>query len=379
MQILAFVTYYPPHRGGLESYAHQVYASLAKAHGVTVITCHLDNAPMEAVLDGVHVVRVPCWHLLRKTFPVPKPSQLLRLTLRQFRTSQPDIIHTHTRFFPLSWIGAHLARRLQRSYVHVEHGSAHVSHANPFIRWVARLFDYCFGRSVIRHATTVVAVSEAAATFVRSFGAHRVVVIPNFVDAAVFTSTMSRNRPHESGQQPFTFAYVGRLIAMKGILDLINVFSSTHFPSPAQLFIVGAGSLESTVRIRAEVDGRIQILGEKTASEIARLLATTDVIVNPSYNEGLPTSILEGLLCGCDVIATAVGGTPEIFGDDRGAFCIPAGDNEILRTALVGRMVNTQQRQTLLRAVAQRVRVKYSRESAVRAFESLHHELCPER
>ncbi|GAI54214.1 unnamed protein product, partial [marine sediment metagenome] len=108
-----------------------------------------------------------------------------------------------------------------------------------------------------------------------------------------------------------------RLIYAKGVQDLISAFPMVKRAIPnVKLLVVGDGpygcQLEELAS-RTDCSRAIKFLGQKSQDEIIEILSMADVFVNPSYSEGLPTSVLEAAAIGVPIVATDVGGTSEII------------------------------------------------------------------
>ena len=106
-----------------------------------------------------------------------------------------------------------------------------------------------------------------------------------------------------------------RQVYAKGAQDLISALKDID--SDFKLLIVGDGpykeELERIASQHQSLENKIEFLGYKTGTEIPEILKQTDIFVNPSYSEGLPTSVMEACAAGCATIATDVGGTNEII------------------------------------------------------------------
>jgi glycosyltransferase involved in cell wall biosynthesis len=130
-----------------------------------------------------------------------------------------------------------------------------------------------------------------------------------------------------------TMTFIGRLVYGKGVQDLILTFPEIMNESKVKLLIIGDGSYKPDLeRLAKNVNkGNILFEGQKNRQEIAEILSTTDIFVNPSYSEGLPTSVLEAGAAGLPIVATDVGGTREIIEDGKSGFLVPAGDTQALK------------------------------------------------
>jgi 2-deoxystreptamine N-acetyl-D-glucosaminyltransferase/2-deoxystreptamine glucosyltransferase len=119
----------------------------------------------------------------------------------------------------------------------------------------------------------------------------------------------------------FTLLFLGRLVADKGADRAIHAL-----PAEAELLIAGAGPEEATLRRIAR--GRsVRLLGEVRGADKRRLFAAADALVVPSRSDGAPTVVREAQAAGLPVIATAVGGLPELIDDGAtGLLCAPTDD-----------------------------------------------------
>ena len=130
--------------------------------------------------------------------------------------------------------------------------------------------------------------------------------------------------------------FVGRLIDGKGVVDLIKAFAGTKRVD-IKLFIVGDGTQKKRLENLSEelkIENKVIFLGYKKFEDAIGILKISDIFVNPSYTEGLPTSVMEAALCKKAIIATDVGGTNEIITDQRSGFLIRPNDILILREKL---------------------------------------------
>jgi len=129
---------------------------------------------------------------------------------------------------------------------------------------------------------------------------------------------------------------VGRLDPVKDFRTLLAAFAAIARRDPRlRLFIVGEGHEQSALAdvIRAEnIAARAQLLGHR--EDVAALLPGCDVYVNSSITEGISLTILEAMAAERPVVATAVGGTPEIVQDDETGLLRPARDTAALASAI---------------------------------------------
>ncbi|MCA9599336.1 MAG: glycosyltransferase [Myxococcales bacterium] len=156
-------------------------------------------------------------------------------------------------------------------------------------------------RRALAGADRVVAVSDALAASAHELGAEQVSVVRNGVDHALFRPTPRPCRRR--------VLFVGRVERDKGVLDLIRAVSLAD----ATLSIVGTGSAEARARaLAARLGANVTFAGARPHTEIPEWLARSDVLALPSRHEGCPNVVLEALACGRPVVATRVGGIPEL-------------------------------------------------------------------
>lgn len=188
----------------------------------------------------------------------------------------------------------------------------------------------------IRRAAAVVAVSEFIRSRVRALVERPVDVIYNGADEKVFFPAEQAPARAELGidRDRFVIALAGGPPKIKGVFDLIAATAQLSDVRPLVLF---AGPEEHRTAVtqeagRASVDARF--CGMLDHPELARVLAASDVFCLPSYREGLPLVVCEAMLSGRPVVATPVGGIPEIVSDGEHGYLVAAGDPEALSRRL---------------------------------------------
>lgn len=149
--------------------------------------------------------------------------------------------------------------------------------------------------------------------------------------------------------------YVGRLIYAKGVQDLVSVCNHLWDYHDFDLKIVGDGVYRADLedKVRLSYRNRITFTGALSHREVFTELRRSDIFVNPSYSEGLPTSVLEAAAVGLPVIATDVGGTREIIHDGDTGMLVAPRHPEYIRLDLVACMTHLD----VARAMGQRAKV----------------------
>ncbi len=399
LRLLVVCPLYPPHTGGLENHAKQFNLALTKA-GCKILTwtplITKDTLTYEES-GGITIIRFPAWEII-PNYPIPKfwhplfwkqwrlvskflqPYDELRaspITLpdRQAGYNLQPIVISRTRFFITSPMAGILARFKHCRWVHIEHGSDYVQTSNILVSAVARLYDLTFGRAIFLVADVLVANSKASAAFIRKLAPHRQVrVIYRGVEADRIAAIPPANLSTAYNLQPPTsIIYVGRLIAGKGVSDLIRAFARLT-DKRVRLSIVGSGPKKKQLERLAQslrVYERITWHGDTDWPSVISLLKSSDIAVNPSYTEGLPTAVIEAALCRRAIIATDVGGTAEVIKHNTSGLLIAPHDINALVKSLKELINDRVQRQQLGAAAYQQVQHRFSWVNAAAEYQQL--------
>lgn len=191
----------------------------------------------------------------------------------------------------------------------------------------------------LRRASRVITVSEELRGRAVALGAdpQHVRTIRNGCDTAIFrladrgAARAALGIPASAGLILFT----GSLLPLKGVYPLVEAFETLSRTDPAiELAMIGDGTLKpELLRRSAAFGGRLRLPGRLAPAEVARWLAAADVFCLPSYSEGSPNAIIEALCCGRPVVASNVGGIPELINETCG-LTVPPGDAASLAGAL---------------------------------------------
>jgi len=303
-------------RGGAERLLVDTAARLGAGDGEVTIAYVLpwkDALVEEARSAGATVV------CLGAGRPPLDPRWLLRLA-RILRRERWDLVHTHA---PLPAAAARLLAPRGVQFVHTEHN------VWPRYRLPTRLLNALTWRRN-RH---VLAVSEGVAASITRHGPEVEVVVQG-IDVDRFTpGPDDRRAARESlgiSADTRVVGTVGNLVEKKDHDTLLRAVAAT---SDVDVVIVGTGPLEGPLRLRAtELGVRLHLLGIR--DDVPSLLPAFDVFCLSSRYEGLPIAMLEAMASGVPVVATAVGGVPEVVTDGVDGLLVPAGDAAALAVAL---------------------------------------------
>ena len=225
--------------------------------------------------------------------------------------------------------------------------------------------------ALLRRADGVIALSEAIAqAAVEVYGAERPPVIYNGVDATFWSPDPHALSSATVSPGP-TVVSVGRLEHVKGHDTLVSAFARVRQQvAEARLVVVGGGSRLPQLREQADRLGLAQAVGFAGSLGVEAVrdrLRQADVFVLPSRSEGLSNALLEALATGLPVVASRVGGIPEVLGRGGGVM-VPPEDPDALADALADLLVHPDKRRALADD-ARRNALAWSWDATAAAFE----------
>lgn len=288
--------------------------------------------------------------------------RLLRLA-RAFRELRPDVVHTHN---PAPQVWGVLAGRLAGvpAVVHTRHGHALGNLPAPV---VGRLFA---------GADRVICVSEDLRRDLlrrHRLPEQRVIRIWNGIDTSRFSWSGPRCEP--------TAVTISRLAAVKDLPTLLRATAIVAKELPAfRLRIAGDGPQRGELEALAQglgIGGRVEFLGER--HDVPALLAEAGLFVSSSSTEGLSLTLAEAMAVGLPVLATAVGGNPEIVLDGVTGRLVPPGDPRALAEGLLSLWAAREGWRDMGRAGRDRVLAHFDVRRMVREYEDLYAAVLDER
>jgi glycosyltransferase involved in cell wall biosynthesis len=157
------------------------------------------------------------------------------------------------------------------------------------------------------------------------------VILPNIID-------YPEQEPTSEKTSITTFLFFGLVCKDKGIFDLVDVIGKNKdkYRNRLKLKIGGNGEIQHLKYLiqKYNIEDIVEFIGWVVAEEKKKVLNNADVFILPSYNEGVPISILEAMSYGKSIIATNVGGIPEIVEKNRNGLLIEPGKHEQIEQAI---------------------------------------------
>jgi glycosyltransferase involved in cell wall biosynthesis len=327
------------------------------AYRVAYVLPWKDQLVPDLVTNGIEVVCIGGGERSLKA-----PTRLRRLV----RSWRPALIHAH---LPTTGILARLTSSVP--VVYTEHNLA--GSYRPATRALNRL---TYGRNA-----EVIAVSDAVAVSLARYPGPNPHVIPNgvVVDATDEARRRVRKELEIEPHRPLV-VHVGNIRPWKGHTTLIRSVRMLAESIPSVVVVsIGAekhpGDL-SRVRREAEEEGVgtiVRFLGRR--SDAVDFIASADVLVNPSDVEGLPLVVLEAMMAGTPVVATAAGGVPTVVRDGETGRLVPVQQPEALAAALADLITNPEDAAKMADRARTLAESNFSLEGMVDAHEALYRQV----
>jgi glycosyltransferase involved in cell wall biosynthesis len=312
-----------------------------RSRGFDTLLVHGTPASFEGSLLQLAVDRqLRCRHipeLGRRVSFLGDARALVKLIILLFR-EQPDVVHTHTaKAGSLGRIAAALynatrPRRRRALVVHTFHGHVLTGYFGRVINTLVRLIE----RVLARSTDVIITISERQrADIVQRFAiapARRVVI----VTLGLELDSLARLAERRATAGEIVFGYVGRLTAVKDLPTALQAAAIAMRSAPSRLVIVGDGELRGdleTLASRLGIRDRVDFTGWEF--DLAKVYQSIDCLVLSSLNEGTPVAIIEAMAAGVPVVATAVGGVPDVVTDGRTGALVPPGNPEKLAEAML--------------------------------------------
>ena len=302
--------------------------------------------------EGVRLERVPS--LQREISPVDDLRALAEVT-RIARTFRPDIVHTH--LAKAGTVGR-LAARVSgaRAVVHTYHGTVFSGYFGA-----ARSRVFLAIERALAHVTDrIIAITPGQRRDLLALGIggeRKVVEIPLGLELEPFTRPVDRGTARSRlGLPPSgpVVAIVARLVPIKNVALFLEALRLVG--DDVTGLVVGDGEQRGWLESRSAELGlasRCRFVGWRR--DVREVYAASDLVVLTSLNEGSPVSLLEAMAAARPVVATAVGGVPDVVTDGVNGTLVPSGDAPALAAAITGLLHDNATRDRL--AIAGRTAV----------------------
>lgn len=284
------------------------------------------------------------------------------------KSAKIDIVHTHN-LGPLVY-GSVAAKLAGCKALNTRHGRTD----KKISSLVWNLNDY------------IVPVSEDTKTHLlhcNRMNKLKVKVIYNGIDIDVFNQGMGLEEKSKIREdlglkkESFIIGHVGRLSAEKDQLTLLKAFRNIVYKEHnAELIIIGDGDQRETLKKAAKefkIDASVKFLGHR--DDVSKILRVMDVFVLTSFREGLSLAILEAMACGVPIVATKIGGTPEVIVDGENGYLAPCGFPERIENGIMRIFSNKELHQKMSANCLKLAKDNFSLDRMTADYEELYRKM----
>jgi len=194
-----------------------------------------------------------------------------------------------------------------------------------------------YEKDALKWADAITVVSKESFDYYNTLG-YKVFQVPNAIDVL----SLEQNEDRRYAQQVI---FAGRLSVEKGIESLIEI--AKKLPSDIQLIILGIGPEEQKIKELAKTQKNIHYLGYQNKKNTISLIRGSDILIQPSLQEGISSTILESMACNTVVIASNVGGNTELIENGINGIIKDPNDSDSFVEEIITLFDNTELRQSL--------------------------------
>lgn len=335
INIIQFLPYFPPHKGWLENVSLEFSTDYVKKWFWDIINVVFDidqnydiwettlkddnNLDIWYIKNWFKVYLLPSFEIVNN-FPFPKFwKKKFWKVLSCIKTSIINkndnfLVQTHTRFFISSFLWWIFSKNNNLKWVHIEHWSDYVKLWSKIKSTIAYIYDKLIWMWIFKNATHIIAISNWVKKFITTefIKDRNIDVIYNWINFNSWNKIVNWDK--------IVIWFIWRLVKLKWVDLLLDAFETLSSKYP-NLFLEILWDWEEKSNliniVKSNKIKNVVFLWFKDREYIANeFLPKIDILVNPSFQEWLPTSILEWLISWCVVVATDVWWTKEISNKD---------------------------------------------------------------
>ena len=300
MKLIQFTPYFPPHVWWVEKVVFDIHNNWNYWKSIVFTS----DIWQEKKISDEEMIVYPAFNIVNN-FPFPKfwlPDFWKAIKKLQRNIDSDTRIMTHTRFFYSSFMWGIFARWNNVQWLHIEHWSAFVDSGNRVVNLCSKAYDLTLWKYCIKKANRVLAISKAAKVFLQSTYKR--------VDIDVWYRGVEFEKHSIQKKWDVLFVYIGRLTKLKNVSTLVECYKKWDFTQ--KLIIIWDGEEKIALESQSKWED-IEFLWSIDNKKIIEFLQKNKcILINPSLQEWLPTTVIEWLLTRNVVIATNVWGTSEI-------------------------------------------------------------------
>lgn len=367
---------FPP-REGMGYYAWNLARCLVRrGHPVQLITRRTPGHGLREEVDGITIWRPVFLPLY--PFHVHLHSLFVARVIR-FLEAEVDIFHCHSPLIPPIQTKRPVMLTFH-STVRDDIRATKITSAYTLAMKLQAPVSFRLEAAGLKTASQVNAVSPKVADHLKTYPhcPPQVPVVWNAVDTEIFTP--GGDRRARAGSRELYILVVGRLGPGKGVEDLVEAVSLVNRFQKCRVIVIGDGPAKAALEQRCislNMQDQFQFVGHVAdRNRLARYYQRAALFVLPSHHEGLPTVLLEAMASGCPVVATAVGGVPDVVEDGVNGLLVQPQAPQDLAAAMRSLLADPQRMEALGWQARQSIEKRFSWENSAARFLSLYSQLA---
>lgn len=308
-RILVLNYEFPPLGGGASPVSYEISKGYAKlGHKVTVVTMHMKGLKQYERKEGMDIYRVKCIRSKKEIcHPWEQYSYLVsakRFLKQHLKDNKYDICHCHF-IIPTGVLALWVKKTFGIPYIVTSHGSDVLGYNKRF-RYLYPLLARKW-KEIIKEAKVVTTPSQFLQNKIKEItNKGKFIVIPNGIDPKKFKPMKKENK----------ILVVARLFPNKGVQDILDALKGVDLKG-WKVDIVGDGPYRSFLENKAKQNGLQSVVKfhgwiDNNSKKMKELYGKAKIFISASYFENMSMVLLEALASGCHVIASNVGGNPEV-------------------------------------------------------------------
>lgn len=351
-----------------------------RKHHVSIVTS-FSQVDRHKRQDGVNIFELSPWFKIHSiNYPLLFPfSRIYKIVQEQ----DIDIIHALSDFSLHTASSASVSRATNVPFIYTVQGMGRRT-GHLLMDGLIEVYKHTIQRAIARRATKVILLSERLMTYATKLGVKKskIVTIPSGIDYNFFDPENPEVKKKAASLREelnitanIVIGYVGRLIPTKGLAYLISAMRQIQFEYPnIVLLIVGDGPQRANLEMMTK-DLKIKTILAGWQVDVLQYYAIMDIFVLPSLFEGLPNVMLEAMAMKKAIVATNVGGNPDLIKSEKNGFLVPAGDDRQIASALKKLIVNNNLRTNMGIINREIIKKFFSLNKAVEKVEKVYNEV----
>jgi len=342
---------------------------------------HFDTQKRE-IDENIRIIKIPCVFLPKIRYTIPNFLKEYTV-LSSLIDEGVDVVHIGEYFYPTVFPPLALKKRRNIPMVVCSDALVGISwkYSSVAVDWIAHTYTKTIGKSVLTRCDAAIFLYEALAHQAESLHVlpHKIKVIPNGVDTELFSNLDQAESRRILGidSNEKVILSISRLVPVKGIETLIDVTRKLLQNGVAvKTYVVGGGPYRRSYEKKAaDLKDAFVFVGNVPYRDIPVLLSACDVFLLASLSEGLPTVVLEAGACGKPVVASNVGGVPDIITHGESGFLVNPQDRNGFFTYVKMLLEDESLAKKIASKLNNHVLEHFSWEKIVKKYEKIYEEI----